>query len=326
MHLPDSNGPTPSPPTVQYTNLHPVIENPQPVVQTEMPPFDISTAAHPSILGDFNAYHPSIFSDDELLAMFPANNAVAPDESLNFNHAYHPSNPPGYYQPGSSNFVPPDFHPTPSTSEPVASSSRQALADVQAGLYHRESGLEYPTRDVKAEPEDDTSIPALPLERRQKKFKNRHQPYDLGQRGTRLGGATPKIIIVPSNFDSSPAIANFLTRQAMKCPIPVKGTPCGQSVKTAQKMSHHLNKAHGVEPNNTSTANVGLNGKCPHCRKKLKSCIYRHLMSHFYRYACPVEGCGNIYSRPDQLRGHCGSHGFQIPDGANEDFAVRKGL
>jgi hypothetical protein len=170
-------------------------------------------------------------------------------------------------------------------------------------------------------------IPDLPLKRRQKKSKNRHQqPYDKEQRGTRREEATPNIIMVPSNFDPAPAIANFLTRQAMICPILVKGTPCGQSVNTAQKMSDHLIKVHGVDSNNTRTANVGLGGRCPYCGRKLTSCIYRHLMSHFYRYACPVEGCGKLYSRPDLLRGHCRSHGFRISAGANEDFTVRREL
>ena len=104
----------------------------------------------------------------------------------------------------------------------------------------------------------------------------------------------------------------------------VKGNLCGQSVNTAQEMTDHLFETHRVDSKKSRTANAGLGGVCPHCGSRLTSCIYRHLMSDFYRYACPVEGCNRTYSRPDQLRGHCKSHGFRIRSKANEDFAVRK--
>jgi hypothetical protein len=158
----------------------------------------------------------------------------------------------------------------------------------------------YPTSGVKAEPENDASIPDLPLERRQKQSKNRRQqPYDKQQQSTRPREATA--IIFPSDFDPAPAIASFLTRQAIICPILIKGKLCGESVNTAHDMADHLFETHGVDSNQSPTANVGLGGLCPHCGSRLTNCIYRHLMSDFHCYACLVEGCGNVYSRPAQL-------------------------
>jgi hypothetical protein len=321
MYLPHPNPSyMPSLPSVQSNNPQPVFfQNSPPVLpETTMPLFDISTITHPNVQGSFNIRYSPTFSDDQLLGIFPANNAIEPLESLYFNQMY-PSNSPGYHQPGAS--TPPDCHYPHSTSEPVASSSRQTLADIQPGLYHREA--DYPTSDVKAEPENNVLIPDLPLEPRQKQSKNRRQqPYDRRKRGTRRREATSTI--VPSNFDPAPAIASFLNRQAIICPILVKGNLCGRSVNTAQEMTDHLFETHRVDSKKSCTANVGLGGVCPHCGSRLTSCIYRHLMSDFYRYACPVEGCNKTYSRPDQLRGHCKSHGFQILSKANEEFAVRK--
>ena len=311
---------TPSLPSVQSNNLQPTFfQNVPPVLpETTIALFDISTIAHPIVQGNFNIRHSPTFSDDQFLGIFPANSSVGPLESLYFNQIY-PSSSPVYDQPSASTTS--DCHYPPSSSEPVASSSRQALADIQPGLYHRD--VDYPTADVKAEPENNALIPDLPLERRQKQSKTpRQQPYDRRERGTRRREATPTI--VPSNFDPAPAIASFLNRQAIICPILIKGNLCGQSVNTAQEMTDHLFETHRVDSKKSRTANVGLDGVCPHCGSRLTSCIYRHLMSDFYRYACPVEGCNKTYSRPDQLRGHCKSHGFQIPSKANEDFAVRK--
>jgi hypothetical protein len=182
MYLPRPNPSyTPGLPSVQSNNPQPVFfQNSPPVLpETTMPLFDISTITHPNVQGSFNIRYSPTFSDDQLLGIFPANNAIEPLESLYFNQMY-PSNSPGYHQPGAS--TPPDCHYPPSTSEPVASSSRQTLADIQPGLYHRDA--DYPTSDVKAEPENNVLIPDLPLEPRQKQSKNRRQqPYDRRKRG-----------------------------------------------------------------------------------------------------------------------------------------------
>jgi hypothetical protein len=317
MNLPGLNSHALSLPSVEYTDPQPVaIEKFQPVVPaTAMPLFDISTVTYPNVQGNFNVRRSLLFSNDELLAI------SGPVKSFYSNQAYSPSSSPVSHQPGSSNFISSDFHDPPSTIEPAASSSRQTLADVQPGLYHR--AVDSSTSGVKAEAENDALITDLPLERHEKQSKNhRQQPYDKRQRGTRRREATPTI--VPSNFDTAPAIAGFLTRQAIVCPLPIQGTPCGQSMNTAQEMSDHLIEVHDVSSKKSRTANVRLGGQCPHCGRILMSCIYRHLMSDFYRYVCPVEGCHLDYSRPDQLQKHCRSHGFRIPARSNEAFAVRK--
>jgi len=227
------------------------------------------------------------------------------------------------HQQDSSNLIPAELYSPPLTSEPATSSSRQTLADVQPGLYHGEP--DYPTSGGESEAENEGFILDLPLERRQRQSRNyREQPYDKQERGTRQREPIPTI--VPSNFDPSPAIATFLNRQAIVCPILIRGVLCGQLVHTAQEMRQHLLKSHTINSKKKRGANAGLGGRCPHCNSRVTSCIYRHIMSDFYRYACPVEGCGVIRSRPDQLRAHCKSHGFRIPRGAkvNERYAVRK--
>jgi len=316
MHPFDSNSFLPGPPTIQYTNPQPaVVEYLQPV-PTYRPPY-------PNVQGTFNAPGSLILSQERSSssAIFPANNAVGLVESFYPNHAY-PSNSSGYHQRGASNFTAPEFYYPPLTSEPATSSSRQTLADVQPDLYHGEA--DYPTWGDEAEAENDGFILDLPLERRQKQSRNRRpQPYDKQERGTRQREATP--MIVPSNFDPSPAIATFLNRQAIVCPILIQGVGCGQSVNTAQEMRHHLLNSHTINAKKKKGANAGLGGRCPQCNSRVSSCIYRHIMSDFYHYACPVEGCGKTVPRPDQLRAHCKDHGFQIPcDTKNEHYAVRK--
>ena len=176
-----------------------------------MPLFDISTVTpHPNAQGNLNILRSPTFSDDQLLGVFPANNSIGPLEFFYFNQIY-PSSSLAYGQPGASTTS--DCHYPPS-SEPVASSSRQTLADIQPGLYHRD--VDYPTSDVKAEPENNPPIPDLPLERRQKQSKTRRQqPHDRRERGARRREANPTI--APSNFDPDPAIASFLDRQAIIC-------------------------------------------------------------------------------------------------------------
>ena len=99
--------------------------------------FDISTITHPNIQGNLNVHHSLIFSDEEWLAIFPANNTVGPVESFYFNQAP-PLNSSRYHLPASSSFTTSDFHYPPcSTCQPTTSSSWQSLANVQLGLYQR---------------------------------------------------------------------------------------------------------------------------------------------------------------------------------------------
>ena len=139
IHLPNHNPDTPSSPMVQYANPEPVvIDNLQPVVPaTAMLLFDILTITHPNVQGNLNVRHSLIFSNEEWLAIFPANNAVSPVKSFYFNQAP-PSNSSGYHLPASSSFTTSDFHyPPHSTCQPTTSSSWQSLANIQLCLYQR---------------------------------------------------------------------------------------------------------------------------------------------------------------------------------------------
>ena len=318
MHPFDPNSHMLGPPTVQYTS-------PQPAVIEELQPM---VPAHPSpylnVQGTFNIRGSLTFGDEPPSAIFPANDAVGLVDFPSPNQPY-PSNSFLYHQQGSSNFTAAEFDYPPSTSEPATCSSRQTLADVQPGFYHRE--VDWPTLGDESEAENDGFILDLPLERRQRQSRNCcQQPYDRRKRGTRQTKKEPTPTIVPSNFDPSAAITTFLNRQAMICPILIRGVACGQLVNTAQEMRDHLVASHTINSKKKKGANAGLGGVCPHCNRRVSSCLSRHMMSDFYRYACPVEGCGIILSRPDQLRAHCKSHGFRIPRGdeANEQYAVRK--
>ena len=274
---------------------------------------------YPNVQGTFNIRGSLTFGDEPPSAISPANGAVGLAE---FSY---PNQPSLYHQQGPSNFTAAELYYPPSTSEPVASSSRQTLADVQPGFYHGE--VDWSTLGDESEAENDGFILDLPLERRQRQSRNcRQQPYDRRKRGTRQSKKAATATIVPRNFDPSAAIATFLKRQAIICPILIRGVACGQLVNTAQEMRDHLVASHTINSKKKKGANAGLGGVCPHCNRRVSSCLSRHMMSDFYRYACPVEGCGIILSRPDQLRAHCKSHGFRIPRGdeANEQYAVRK--
>jgi len=219
IKLPDPNpSDTLNLPSVQPNNPQPVVFNDiQPALpETTMPLFDISTVTpHPNALGNFNILRSPTFSDHQLLEIFPGNNVVGPLESFYFNQIY-PSSSSAYHQPGAGASITPDCHYPSSTIEPVASSSRQTLTDIQPGLYQRD--VDYPTSDIKTEPENNALIPNLPLERPQKQSKNRRpQPYDSQAGGIRRREVTPTI--VPADFDPAPAIASFVNRQAIICPI-----------------------------------------------------------------------------------------------------------
>jgi hypothetical protein len=85
MYLPRPNPSyTPGLRSVQSNNPQPVFfQNLPPVLpEATMPLFDISTITHPNVQGSFNIRYSPTFSDNQLLGIFPANNAIEPLESL----------------------------------------------------------------------------------------------------------------------------------------------------------------------------------------------------------------------------------------------------
>jgi len=224
---------------------------------------------------------------------------------------YHVNAGPSTIANYSHHAQPSHFSYPDSTATPVASSSRQTLADIQPGQVGPHCGY-------------------APERRQQRSKDNRHQPYNKQKKGTRRSTKSSLTISHPipsSTIRSSDAIAkakaSFRTLQAMLCPLPVGGQACGESIDSAKSMFAHLHK-HNVHQDKRKTANPDLEGRCPLCDRKMDGgSIHRHLMTtHFYCYVCPVEGCHEEFTRDYELRAHCKIHEFVMS--GNEDFAVRK--
>ncbi|KIM35482.1 hypothetical protein M413DRAFT_32499 [Hebeloma cylindrosporum] len=231
--------------------------------------------------------------------------------------------------PGSSNLAqqPYQLPYTGTSGNAVASSSRQTLAPIQPDKrYHSHSQLYFSKVRVHGEAEnDDPLFLDEPLHRHQKQSKNgRLQPYSQGQRRPRpKQRAAPSI--VPANFDPADAIARFRELQGVVCPLSVNGRLCGHAANTAKEMVAHLKdkKTHNITSNRNSGRNVNLRFLCTYCGDRLKrSSLHRHVLGHFYDYACPVDDCGDILTRDDQLRSHAKLHGFTVKD--HVDYAVCK--
>jgi hypothetical protein len=217
----------------------------------------------------------------------------------------------------------PHFGYPVSEEAPVASSSRQTLGDIQPG----QGGLHYGHAQYSA---SEFIVLDNPPERRQQRSKgNRQQPYNKEKKGTRRSKGSALAIshpipssTTPSNDDIAKAQASFRTLQARVCPLLVGGKACGESIDSAKSMLAHLEK-HNIQPDKRKTANPELGGRCPLCPLPIDGgSIHRHLMTHYYYYVCPVEGCHEKFTRDYKLRAHCKTHGFKMF--GNEDFAVCK--
>ena len=296
------------------------------------PRFDVSTVTHPNLFGKvLSLDHCLMISNDYSLCSF--GNALS-DSRAQLPVGYiggiqaHPTNFLGYrVKMGPSTPTNPSHHTvhpsrpnySHSTDAPVASTSRQALKDIQP-ILHCGSTL-------------DPVVIDRPPERRQRMSKaSRQQPYNKKNKGTRPSKESSKVEIphlipastIPSSDDMARVKAVFRTLQAMKCPLLVGGQACGQSIKSAQSMSAHLaSETHKIRPDNRKTGDSGQQGQCPCCEERMgDGSIHRHIMtSHFYQYVCPVEGCGRQSTRSHTLGDHCFAlHGLEMS--GKEDFAV----
>ena len=205
----------------------------------------------------------------------------------------------------------------------IASSSRQTLADIQPGQYWpylQPAGAGECASGVELEEEENSpTIPPRPRDR-QPRTNFRHQPYKRTDRTARQKKGSALLVhrlpVAAGVIDLDAAKAYCMSHQSVTCNFPVNGQPCGQVMTTALGMFMHLKApliakegavaGHGTFSSNTQT-NVQSSSQCffPGCPSQVTSSYHRHLMSHFYRYLCPMGGCGKVENRPDQLRKHC---------------------
>jgi len=206
---------------------------------------------------------------------------------------------------------------------PIASSSRQTLADIQPGQcrqYLPPAGAEGCGSGVKME--DDENSPSIPHHPRDRQpcTNFRHQPYARTDKAARRKKGSTLLVyqlpIAADVFDLDAATAYCLNYQTVTCNLPLNGQPCGQVMATAFEMFMHIKApvipeggavaGHGLLSSNTQT-NSHSGGQClfPGCTSRVNSSYHRHVMAHFFRYLCPVGGCGKLESRPDEVRKHC---------------------